>query len=169
MREAEWVEKLWQQVFQLSERVATKEDVKRLEEKTEGMANKEAVERMAGKIDTLLINAATKVEVGRIEKQIGNAPTKDDVQRLEVRLTDFLPQMVTKQEWSTVESRLAKTLTKDDFIHIASALREGLDSTSQAISELLRQVNSLRNLGIFLLLLDGLILALIVFLLLKLG
>ncbi len=166
MREAEWVERLWQQISQLKERVATKEDVQRIEERLKDLATKEAVERASGKLDTLLINAATKIEVGRIERQIERTPTKEDVQRLETHLTDALPQLVTKQEWMAMESRLARTLTKDEFANTTSAFRKELEVASQRSSEAIGQVKSLRKLVLLLLAINGLTLAFIVLMLL---
>lgn len=167
MREAEWIERLWQQVGQLGERIVTKDDVRRLEEKLEGLATRESVEKLAGKLDTLLINAATKIEVGRIEKQIEHAPSKEDVQRLETRFMDALPHLITKQEWSAVESRLARTLTKDEFAHTISALREEFETFSQRLSDAVGQLVNLKNLIIVALLLNGLALVLLGLVLLK--
>lgn len=106
MREAEWVERLWQQLSQLASQAATKEDLQRLEEQLASRASQETVERLLGKVDTLLINTATKVEVGRIETRMEQLPLREEVQRLETHLLDSLPHFVTKREWSALESRL---------------------------------------------------------------
>ncbi|MCS7265711.1 MAG: hypothetical protein NZ805_12855 [Armatimonadetes bacterium] len=168
MREADWVERLWHQIGQLVEKVATKQDVQQIEERLKDMATKEAVERLGGKIDTLLINAATKVEIGRIERQLEHAPTREDIQRVEVLFTDALPQLVTKQEWSAMESRLARTLTRDEFAQTVSEFRGELENTSQRLSKALEQIKALHKLINALLVLNGLNLALILLVLLRL-
>lgn len=146
MREAEWVERLWQQIGQLATQIATKEDVQRLEGRLESLAREDSVERLVGKLDTLLINTATKVEVGRIESRLEHLPLREDVQKIETRLTDSLPQLVTKQEWSAMETRLARTLTKEEFSHSIASLREVTDSLAQRLSDITQQLNFLRNL-----------------------
>ncbi|MGQ9461682.1 MAG: hypothetical protein ACUVTP_01845 [Candidatus Fervidibacter sp.] len=167
MREADWVERLWQQVNQLTNQVACKEDVNRLEGKLESLAQRDALEKLAGKLDTLLINAATKVEVGRIESRLEHVPSREDFQKLEVRLSNSLPQIVTKQEWSAMESRLARTLTKDEFVHAISPLKEAFDSLEQQLSEVSKQFVSLSKTLWLLLAFNILTLLMVAFLLLK--
>jgi len=167
MREAEWVERLWQQISQLATQVALKEDVRQLYEKLDSLAHKDSVERIAGKLDTLLINAATKVEVGRVESRLEQMPSKEDLQRLEDRLSKSLPHIVTKQEWSAMESRLARTLTKDDFVHTLNPLRDAFNALDQRLSELVQQLSQLRTILWFLLALNVLTLVLLIALLLK--
>jgi len=167
MREAEWIEKLWQQISQLATQVAAKEDLKRLEEKLDSLAHGDTVERLVGKLDTLLINAATKVEVGRVESRLEQLPLKEDLHRLEERLTNALPQMVTKQEWSVMESRLARTLTKEDFLHTVNPLRESVSALDQRLLDLSQQVSRIRTIIWVLSALNVLTLALLAVLLLR--
>lgn len=167
MREAEWVERLWQQVSQMATQVALKEDIKVLEEKLDSLAQKEAVERLAGKLDTLLINAATKIEVGSVESRLEKVPSKEDVHRLEDRLTKSLPHMVTKQEWNLMESRLARTLTKENFLHTLNSLREAFNAFDQRLSELIQKISQLRMILWLLLAFNVLTLSLLLVLLLK--
>lgn len=167
MREAEWVERLWQQISQLATQIATKEDVQRLEGKLNSLAREDELEKVIGKLDTLLINTATKVEVGRIENRLEHLPLREDVQKIETYLVDFLPQMVTKQEWSAMETRLARTLTKEEFSNTVAPLRETIDSVAQRLSEVVQQAGFLRNLIVLSLVLNAIALLLIVFLLLK--
>lgn len=167
MREAEWVERLWQQISQLATQIVTKEDVQRLEGKLSSLAREDALEKVIGKLDTLLINTATKVEVGRIENRLEYLPSREDVQKIEIRLADSLPQMVTKQEWSAMETRLTRTLTKEEFSNTIATFRETLDSFAQRLSEVIQQTGFLRNLIVLSLALNAVALLLIVFLLLK--
>ncbi len=167
MREAEWVERLWQQISQLATQIVTKEDVQRMEGKLNSLAREDELEKVIGKLDTLLINTATKVEVGRIENRLEHLPSREDVQKIETHLVDFLPQIVTKQEWSVVESRLARTLTKEEFSSAIATFRETLDSVAQRLSEVIQQTGFLRNLIVLSLTLNAITLLLIVFLLLK--
>lgn len=167
MREAEWVERLWQQISQLATQIVTKEDVQRLEGKLNSLAREDDLEKVIGKLDTLLINTATKVEVGRIENRLEHLPLREDVQKIETHLVDFLPQMVTKQEWSVMETRLARTLTKEEFSNTIATFRETLDFVAQRLSEVIQQASFLRNLIALSLVLNAIALLLIVFLLLK--
>jgi len=167
MREAEWVEKLWQQISQLATQVVAKEDLKRLEEKLDSLAHRDSVEKLVGKLDTLLINAATKVEVGRVESRLEQLPLKEDLHRLEERLTNTLPQMVTKQEWGVMESRLARTLTKEDFLHTVNPLKESLAALDQRLSDFSQQISQLRTILWVLSALNVLTLALLAALLLR--
>lgn len=168
MREGEWTERLWKQIGQTLERFATKEDVHRIEERLNDLATKEAVERLTGKLDTLLINSVTKIEVSKIERQMERNLTKEDFQKLEVRLSDMLPKLVTKHEWSATESKLARALTRDEFAHSISSLREELGGISQKLHSAIRQMNSLRKFLLLTLLLNGLVLCLLLWVLLRL-
>lgn len=167
MREAEWVERLWQQISQLANQMVTKEDAQRLEVKLESTAREDTLERLAGKLDTLLINTATKVEVGQVESRLEHLPSREEVHKLENILVDSLPQMVTKQEWSALEARLARTLTREDFSHAIIPLKEGLDSLAQSLSDVTKQINFLGKLVVVSLALDIIALLLIASLLLK--
>jgi hypothetical protein len=167
MREAEWVERLWQQLGQLSQRMVAKEDLQRLEERLATCASQEAVERVSGKLDTLLINAATKVEVGRLESRLEHLPAHDLILKLETRLADTLPALLTKQEWSLLEARLERTLTKEEFVHLISPLREFVDALGQQVSEATGQLAGLRMLLWIALALNGLTLFLVLLLLLS--
>ncbi len=144
VQEREWIERLSQQVRQIVEQVAAKDDILRLEQRLADFARQDMLERLTGKVDTLLVNAATKLEVGRLESKLEQVPTKEEFRQMEARLMDALPRLVTKQEWSVLGVRLERTPTKDEMAQALAPLKEQAETVNQELSRLGRSLLSLR-------------------------
>ena len=111
----------------LEERMATKDDLKKLEEK---MVTKEDLKRLEERM-------ATKEELKRLEERVNSIEermaTKEDLKRLEER-------MATKEELRAVETSL-----REEIRRVETSLREEIGKVEESLREDMRRVELALN------------------------
>ncbi len=101
----------------LEERMATKDDLKKLEEK---MATKEDLKRLEERMATKEELKKLEERVDRIEERMA---TKEELKRLEERVNSIEERMATKEDLKRLEERMA---TKEELRAVETSLREDM-------------------------------------------
>jgi len=112
----------------LEEKMATKEDLKKLEEK---MATKEELKRLEERVNSIEERMATKEDLKRLEERMA---TKEELKRLEEK-------MATKEELRAVETSLREEMRKLWLALNALGARWGVfseDAFRNGVRELLK-------------------------------
>jgi len=113
----------------LEEKMATKEDLKRLEER---MATKEELKKLEERVDRIEERMATKEELKRLEERVNSIEermaTKEDLKRLEER-------MATKEELRAVETSL-----REEIRRVETSLREEIGKVEESLREDMRRL-----------------------------